>query len=239
MSEINEKLVEPFFKGTAIDALIIANIDGTVIFEKSIDVKQDPLFSGIISASVSSIQSISSILLSKLRKDLLESYVLFKKDTVFVAKKIQEYFIIAKVKRSPDTEIDKYLAILSEKGLPLIADISSKSASEAITAKIKQLVPEALTIALVSASGAPISYLTVDSAYDDPIDFDEIASYAAGIGLASKPIGAIEGDSSMSIGEKTTLLSLNLSNERILLILVPNGHRPIQEYLKMITESTA
>ncbi|MHA1982935.1 MAG: hypothetical protein ACW967_01195 [Candidatus Hodarchaeales archaeon] len=237
MSEVNEKLVHPFFKGTAIKSLIIANIDGTVIFEKILEEKEGDLPSGIVSASVSSIQSISNILLAKLKKDSLESYILFKPETIYVAKKIQEFFLIAKVKRSPDTEVKKYLTLLADKGLPLVADISAKGASEAITAKVKQLVPEASTIALVSASGAPISYLSVENAFDNVIDFDEIASYSAAIGLAAKPMGALEGDSSISIGEKSTLVSVNLSNERILLILVPNGHRSIQEYLKLIAEN--
>lgn len=234
MSEVNEKLVNPFFKGTAINSLVIANIDGTVIYEKTTR-KSEEFQSGIISASISSIQSISSTLLTKLREDSLDSYVLYKTDIIIIAKKIQEYFLIAQIQRSPDTDIDKYLKMLASRGLPLIADLSSKGASEAITAKIKQLFPEAITIALVSSSGAPISYLTVENSRT--IDFDEIASYTAAIGLASRPMGAEDGDSSLSIGEKSSLFSVNLSNDRILLVLVPKDHRPIHEYLKTITES--
>ena len=238
MSEISAKLVNPIFKETAVEALIIATIDATVIYEHGVEKIDASINAGVVSASISSIQAISTILLEKLQKDSLDSYILYKSDFLFVCQKIQEYFLIAKVKRNPDTDVNRYLKLLHSKGLPIVAELATKGATEPITAKVKQLFPEAMTIAVTSSSGSPISFLTIDktSTVDSNMDFDELASYSAAIGLASRPLGATEGDSSISLGEKTCLISVNIPGDRILVIVVPRVERPIEEYLNTISE---
>ena len=236
MSEtIPDRLINPIFHETSIVSIIIANVDGTVIYEKSKESDDEAGDAGIISASISSIQSISQLLLTKLQKDTVESFFLAKRTSFIICQRLQEFFLIATVKRNPDTEPMKYLRLLKDKGLALVAEISSKGASEAITAKVKTLIPEAITIALVSSAGAPVSFLSVDQG-GQVVDFDELASYTAGIGLATRPLGAQVGDSSISIGEKTQIISMNLPNDRILLVHLPKS-KGTNSYLKILSEN--
>jgi hypothetical protein len=121
---------------------------------------------------------------------------------------------------------------LKTAGLKIAADIKSASA-EPITSSFKKMFPESLTVLLTTATGSVISILDT---LQGTIDIDVLASYSAAIGLGTKPLGAQTGDASLSIGTTTSLISMNLPGDRVLCMIVPNGARSIDDYIKKVRE---